>query len=95
MPKVKTGIVMMNLGGPATLDQVQPFLLDLFADSEIIQLPFQRWLGPYLARRRTPKVQGLYASIGGAARQQEPADEQHEETGPACEGAHAAGSPAR
>ena len=23
MPKVKTGIVMMNLGGPATLDQVE------------------------------------------------------------------------
>ena len=67
MPKVKTGIVMMNLGGPATLDQVQPFLLELFADSEIIQLPFQRWLGPYLARRRTPKVQGLYASIGGGS----------------------------
>jgi ferrochelatase len=67
MPKVKTGIVMMNLGGPANLDQVQPFLLDLFADSEIIQLPFQRWLGPYLARRRTPKVQRLYASIGGGS----------------------------
>jgi ferrochelatase len=67
MPKVKTGIVMMNLGGPANLDQVQPFLLDLFADSEIIQLPFQRWLGPYIARRRTAKVQGLYASIGGGS----------------------------
>jgi ferrochelatase len=67
MAKVKTGIVMMNLGGPANLDQVQPFLLELFADSEIIQLPFQRWLGPYLARRRTPKVRGLYASIGGGS----------------------------
>ena len=55
MSKVKTGIVMMNLGGPATLDQVGPFLLELFADREIIQLPFQRWLGPYIARRRAPK----------------------------------------
>ena len=62
-----TGIVMLNLGGPATLDDVQPFLLELFADREIIQLPFQRWLGPFIARRRTPKVRGLYAGIGGGS----------------------------
>jgi ferrochelatase len=67
MPKVKTGIVMMNLGGPATLDEVEPFLLELFADREIIQLPFQSWLGPYIARRRAPRVRGLYASIGGGS----------------------------
>jgi ferrochelatase len=65
--KAKTGIVMLNLGGPATLDDVEPFLLELFADKEIIQLPFQRWLGPFIARRRTPKVRGLYASIGGGS----------------------------
>lgn len=58
---------MLNLGGPATLDDVQPFLLELFADREIIQLPFQQWLGPFIARRRTPKVRGLYASIGGGS----------------------------
>jgi ferrochelatase len=67
MSKVKTGIVMMNLGGPATLDEVEPFLLELFADREIIQLPFQSWLGPFIARRRTPRVKGLYASIGGGS----------------------------
>lgn len=65
--KIKTGIVMMNLGGPATLDDVEPFLLELFADREIIQLPLQRWLGPFIARRRTPKVRGLYAAIGGGS----------------------------
>jgi len=64
---IKTGIVMMNLGGPATLEEVEPFLLELFADREIIQLPFQRWLGPFIARRRTPKVRGLYAAIGGGS----------------------------
>ena len=67
MSKVKTGIVMMNLGGPATLDEVEPFLLELFADREIIQLPFQRWLGPFIARRRAPKVRGLYDKIGGGS----------------------------
>ena len=67
MPSVKTGILMMNLGGPATLDQVEPFLLELFADREIIQLPFQGWLGPFIARRRAPKVRELYAHIGGGS----------------------------
>ena len=67
MSKVKTGIVMMNLGGPATLDEVEPFLLELFADREIIQLPFQGWLGPFIARRRAPRVKRLYANIGGGS----------------------------
>src|ERR671920_1932328 len=66
-PGPRTGIVMLNLGGPATLDDVEPFLLELFADREIIQLPLQRWLGPFIARRRTPKVKGLYAAIGGGS----------------------------
>jgi ferrochelatase len=67
MSKIKTGIVMMNLGGPATLDEVAPFLLELFADREIIQLPFQKWLGPFIARRRAPRVRRLYAGIGGGS----------------------------
>jgi ferrochelatase len=65
--RIKTGIVMMNLGGPATLDDVEPFLRKLFADREIIQLPLQGWLGPLIARRRTPKVRNLYANIGGGS----------------------------
>lgn len=65
--KVKTGIVMMNLGGPKTVDDVGPFLLELFADREIIQLPVQKFLGPFIARRRTPKVQELYRGIGGGS----------------------------
>ena len=67
MRKVKTGIVMMNLGGPATLEDVEPFLLELFADREIINLPFQSWLGPFIARRRAPKVRELYKAIGGGS----------------------------
>lgn len=64
---VQTGIVMLNLGGPKTLDEVGPFLLRLFADREIIQLPAQRWLGPLIARRRTPAVQENYRAIGGGS----------------------------
>ena len=62
-----TGIVMMNLGGPKNLDEVQPFLLELFADREIIQLPMQDQLGPFIARRRTKGVQKNYQDIGGGS----------------------------
>jgi ferrochelatase len=62
-----TGIVMMNMGGPETLGDVEQFLLNIFADREIIQLPAQDVLGRYIAKRRTPKVRGLYEAIGGGS----------------------------
>ncbi|MEV6852077.1 ferrochelatase [Actinoplanes sp. NPDC051411] len=62
-----TGIVMLNLGGPRGLDDVGPFLERLFEDREIIQLPAQGVLGPFIARRRTPKLRRTYESIGGAS----------------------------
>jgi outer membrane protein OmpA-like peptidoglycan-associated protein len=62
-----TAIVLLNLGGPADLEQVGGFLQRLFADREIIKLPLQRWLGPFIASRRTPKVKRLYAGIGGGS----------------------------
>ena len=62
-----TGIVLLNLGGPETIEDVGPFLLELFADREIIQLPFQGFLGPFIAKRRTKGVQELYEGIGGGS----------------------------
>ncbi|MGW8267959.1 MAG: ferrochelatase, partial [Longimicrobiales bacterium] len=62
-----TGIVLLNMGGPRTLEEVGPFLLELFEDREIIQLPAQRWLGPFIAKRRTPSVTRLYQEIGGGS----------------------------
>jgi ferrochelatase len=62
-----TGIVMMNLGGPKALADVNPFLRTLFQDREIIQLPFQRFLGPFIADRRTKKIQQHYREIGGGS----------------------------
>lgn len=62
-----TGIVLLNLGGPANLEQVEPFLLKLFADREIIPLPAQSMLGPFIAKRRVKKVQKLYEGIGGGS----------------------------
>ena len=62
-----TAVVMLNLGGPATLDAVEPFLLELFSDREIIHLPLQSLLGPFIAKRRAPKVRARYAQIGGGS----------------------------
>lgn len=62
-----TGIVMMNLGGPKSLSDVNPFLRALFVDREIIQLPLQSWLGPFIADRRTRSVQRNYEDIGGGS----------------------------
>ncbi len=67
MKREPTGIVMMNLGGPKTLDEVRPFLLKLFADREIIQLPAQKLLGPFIAKRRTNSVRQKYHEIGGGS----------------------------
>jgi protoporphyrin/coproporphyrin ferrochelatase len=46
---------------------VEPFLLRLFADREIIQLPLQRHLGRFIATRRAPRVRKLYDAIGGGS----------------------------
>lgn len=65
--KIKTAIVMLNLGGPQTLQAVGPFLRNLFADREIIPLPAQSVLGPLIARLRTRRVQENYRVIGGGS----------------------------
>ena len=37
--KVKTGILMLNMGGPKNSEEVQQFLTNLFLDRDIIKLP--------------------------------------------------------
>ncbi|KAI4272431.1 MAG: hypothetical protein L6R35_006482 [Caloplaca aegaea] len=63
-----TAMVFMNMGGPSTLPEVGPFLSRLFADADLIPLGrLQSYLGPLISRRRTPKIQGQYAAIGGGS----------------------------
>lgn len=62
-----TAILMMNMGGPAALADVAPFLRALFADRELISLPLPSILGPLIARMRAPKVRRRYAQIGGGS----------------------------
>ncbi|XP_078408253.1 ferrochelatase, mitochondrial [Cetorhinus maximus] len=65
--KPKTGILMLNMGGPETLDDVHDFLLRLFTDKDLIPLPAQSKLAPFIAKRRTPKIQEQYHRIGGGS----------------------------
>jgi ferrochelatase len=65
--KSKTGILLLNLGGPERLEDVHNFLLRLFSDQDLIQLPAQRFLAPRIAKRRTPKIQEKYSEIGGGS----------------------------
>jgi protoporphyrin/coproporphyrin ferrochelatase len=66
---VKIAIILFNLGGPDSLEAVQPFLRNLFSDPAIITLP--SWLrlplARFIAARRTPKATAIYAKIGGSS----------------------------
>lgn len=69
----KVGVVLFQLGGPDSLEAVEPFLRNLFRDPEILDFP---GLGPFagllrgplawwIARRRAPHVTQHYQEIGG------------------------------
>jgi len=68
MNKKKIAVVLFQLGGPDSLDSVQPFLYNLFCDPDIIDLPgaflFRKPLARFISTRRAPKVQELYKRIG-------------------------------
>ncbi|KAL9112773.1 MAG: hypothetical protein Q9227_003076 [Pyrenula ochraceoflavens] len=66
--KGPTAMVFMNMGGPSTTAEVQDFLSRLFADGDLIPLGrLQSYLGPLIAKRRTPKIQKQYSDIGGGS----------------------------
>jgi len=66
----KTGIVLLNMGGPDNQASVAPFLFNLFSDRDIIRLgpPFlQKPIAWFISRRRAPKSRAIYAKIGGGS----------------------------
>jgi ferrochelatase len=66
---LKIGVVLFNLGGPDTLDAVEPFLENLFSDPAIISLPWllRKPLAKLIARRRGPVAREIYAKLGGGS----------------------------
>jgi ferrochelatase len=67
----RVGIVLFQLGGPDTLEAIEPFLYNLFCDPDIIDFPFARIgrkpLAKLISTARARKVQHHYATIGGGS----------------------------
>lgn len=64
----KPTVILVNLGGPRTSDEIEAFLMDLFLDPYVFDLPLweplRRRLAMFIARKRAPKVAEKYSSMG-------------------------------
>ena len=63
----RVAVVLFNLGGPDSLDAVEPFLLNLFRDPAIIRAPapLRHLIARLIARRRGGQARDIYREIGG------------------------------
>jgi protoporphyrin/coproporphyrin ferrochelatase len=66
----KRAILLLNLGGPETLDDVRPFLYRLFSDPEVIRVgfgPLRKLIAGAISATRRKTSQTMYARIGGGS----------------------------
>ena len=66
----RIGVLLLNLGGPDQIEDVRPFLYNLFSDPEIIRLPIkalQKPLAWFISTTRAKKSQQNYLQIGGGS----------------------------
>lgn len=64
----KTAVLLLQMGGPDSLDAIQPFLYNLFSDRDIIRIGpafLQPAIARFISRRRSKKVSEYYKKIGG------------------------------
>jgi ferrochelatase len=64
----KTAVLLLQMGGPDSLDAIEPFLYNLFADRDIIRIGpafMQPVIARFISRRRSKKVAEYYRQIGG------------------------------
>jgi len=70
-PIRRVGVVLFQLGGPDSLEAIEPFLFNLFCDPDIIDFPFARIgrkpLAKLISTTRAKKVQHHYSTIGGGS----------------------------
>ncbi len=66
-----TALILLNMGGPDSLDAIEPFLYNLFSDRELIQLPLggllQKPFAKLISHFRSKRVRESYAYIGGSS----------------------------
>ena len=67
----RVGVVLFQLGGPDSLEAIEPFLYNLFCDPDIIDFPFARIgrkpLAKLISTTRAKRVQHHYSVIGGGS----------------------------
>ncbi len=65
----KIGVVLFNLGGPDSLDAVEPFLYNLFQDPDIFTFPLagliRKPLAKLISKRRAKKSRVYFEYMGG------------------------------
>ncbi len=69
-PENTIAVVLLNMGGPEKLSDVEPFLFNLFSDRMIIRLGpafMQKTIARFISKRRAPKSALTYAKIGGGS----------------------------
>ncbi len=62
------GVLLLNLGGPDSLQAIKPFLYNLFSDREIIRLGpsfLQKPVAWLISSLRSKKTEKMYSLIGG------------------------------
>ena len=66
---MKKAVILFNLGGPDKLENVEPFLFNLFNDPAILSLPsfFRYPLAKLIANRRAPTAKKIYQELGGSS----------------------------
>ena len=66
---MKKAVILFNLGGPDKLENVEPFLFNLFNDPAILNLPtfFRYPLAKFISNRRTPAAKKIYEELGGSS----------------------------
>ncbi|MDV6236387.1 ferrochelatase [Leptospira ellisii] len=65
---MKNRILLINLGGPRNVSEIEKFLIDLFEDPYVFDLPLPEFLrirlARWIAKKRAPKVAATYDSMG-------------------------------
>ena len=66
---MKKAVILFNLGGPDKLENVEPFLFNLFNDPAILNLPgiIRFPLAKFIANRRAPVAKKIYEELGGSS----------------------------
>ena len=66
---MKKAVILFNLGGPDKLENVEPFLFNLFNDPAILNLPtfFRYHLAKLISNRRAPTAKKIYQELGGSS----------------------------